>query len=54
MYGGYNDCVTIVAPYKVTTAAPLIVSQFKQGRDDLTSSSRHSQRRSSRRAVARR
>jgi hypothetical protein len=35
IYAGYNDCVTIVPPYKVTKAMPLIASQFKQGRDDL-------------------
>jgi hypothetical protein len=35
IYAGYNDCITIVAPYKVTKAMPLLATQFNQGQEDL-------------------
>lgn len=35
IYAGFNDCTTIIAPYKVTKAMPLLEKQFNVGRADL-------------------
>jgi hypothetical protein len=35
IYSGYNDCLTVVAPYKVTKAMHLLATQFNQGAADL-------------------
>jgi hypothetical protein len=35
IYSGYNDCLTVVAPYKVAKAMHLLATQFNQGQADL-------------------